>query len=149
MTNEVRGEKMRKYNTVILDRAKLMEGIHAYCKRNGVSVTGVAKRCGLSYKFESNGKITYKRKHPDGEQDFIEVTEDTYRQICTAYLLTPERYVVREDAAAQKTEQPQKQNGMTTVAYLRMLNERLMELEKVQQEQNEILKRLLAVWGKT
>ena len=148
MTNEIRGEKMRKYNTIILDRAKLMDGINAYCKRNGVSVSGVAKRCGLTYKFESNGKITYKRKHPDSDQDFIEVTEDTYRQICTAYLLTPERYVVREDAAAQKTEQPPKQNGTTTVAYLRMLNERLMELEKAQKEQTEILRKLLAVWEK-
>lgn len=136
---------MRKYNTVILDRAKLMEGIHAYCKRNGVSVSGVAKRCGLTYKFETNGKITYKRKHPESEQDYIEVTEETYKQICTAYLLTPEWYIVRDITHEPKTEQP-KQSGTTTVAYLRMLNERLMEMEKAQQEQNELLRKLVKIW---
>ena len=133
-----------KFETVILDREKLMDAVEAYSRRNGMSVSGVAKRCGMSYKFESNGKNTFKRKHPDSTQDFIEVSTETYRQICTAYLLTPERYIITELSPEQEREEP-KQSRSTQTAYLRMLNERLMEIEKAQQEQNEILKRLLAV----
>lgn len=137
----------RKYDTVILDRPKLMDAINAYSRRNGMTMTSVAKRCGLSYKFESNGKITFRRKHSESTQDCIEVTKETYEQICRAYLLTPERYIVTELLPEQEEAEP-KPSGTTQTAYLRMLNERLMEIEKAQQEQNEILKRLLAVWEK-
>lgn len=137
---------MRRVKTVIINRRKLMEAIDAYCKRNGVSIRTVTMAYGTSNKFEYNGKTTYKRKHPGSNRDLIELSEQTYGDICKAFLLTPSRYIV-DDNEEEKPETPEPRPAGTAVtAYLRMINERLIEINKQQAEQTELLKRLVDVW---
>ena len=137
--------------TVIINRGMFNEAVQAYCKRNGVAFATIARSHGLSRNYDCNGRNTFQRKHPECKMDYIELSEPTYQQLCTVFLLTPERYIISDFSESAAPENPveQKVSDKTVVAYIRMLNERLLDIEKRQQEQTDLLKRLLEVWEKT
>lgn len=139
------------WKTVIVDCASFDAAIQAFCKRNGVSVKKVADTHGFTNKFIINGRNTFQKKHPECKKDYIEISETGYQSICTAFLLTPERYIITniDEIATEEHPAESKPVDKTAIAYIRMVNERLLDIEKIQEEQTQLLKRLLEVWEKT
>jgi len=137
--------------TVILDGEKLDDAVQAFCKRNGVSIRKVAETHGFTNKFLVNGRNTFERKHPECKKNYLELSESGFQQVCAAFLLTPERYIITDIDAQTEADalaEP-KPIDKTVIAYIRMVNERLQDIEKIQKEQLELLKRLLEVWEKS
>ena len=148
-----RRKGMKTRDMIVIDGAKVKEDVRGFCKRNGVTASGAAKRRGTlsALKAFGNGRRAFNVRFPEELCGFgyVCMKEDAYRQLCETYMLDSGRYIIaqkkqNDDTAPEET----KATAETPSTISDDLRDILNQIISMQQEQNVILMQMLEAWVK-
>lgn len=148
-----RRKGMRTRDMIVIDGAKAKEDIRGFCKRNGVTASGAAKRRGTlgALKALGNGKRAFSVRFPEELCGFgyVCMKEDAYKQLCETYMLDSGRYIIAQKKQGDDTTPEEtKATAETPPDVSDDLRGILNQIILMQQEQTAILRKMLEAWEK-